>query len=270
MKIVNKISPIPSFGRSLVRVCLLIASAFTISCETKELDFKGPYFVRFTDDAKTLKESYSQKVKIEVHNAGPAPSGDVTIDYIIGGSAREGIDYTITNTRGKVKIKSGEYFGYIELTLINNSNNILESQDVTFTLLGVENKTDLQVGQGPSQIGKTFTLTIQDDCILGGNYYGVVNKGDVPVENISITSLDCINYTLSNWDVYIFSFPSERPLTFIDNGDNTLTIEPQEDQSVGTIDGSGVVDPATRIITFTVRLVDIDEQPQFTFQLIPN
>jgi hypothetical protein len=251
---------------------LVIASAFTISCETKELIFKGPYFIRFTEDTETLKESYSSTVKIEVHHAGPAPKGDVTIDYVVGGSARQGIDYTIASTPGKVKIKSGEYFGYIEVLLINNSNNILNTQDVTFTLLGVENRIDLQVGQGQTQIGRTFTLSIQDDCILGGNYYGIRTASDIPIENITITSLDCTNYTLSNWDVYVMDFIDTRSLVFIDNGDNTLTIEPQQDATIdGTVDGSGVVDPTTRIITFTVHAVDGDDVATTgTFQLIPD
>jgi hypothetical protein len=251
---------------------LLLASAFTISCETKQIIFEGPYFIRFTEDAQTLKESYSQPVKIQVHHAGPAPKEDVIIDYVFSGSAREGIDYTITGTRGKMKIKAGEYFGYIEVALINNANNILSSQDITFTLIGIEKRIDLQVGQGQSQMGRSFTLTIQDDCILGGNYYGIRTKSDVPVENISITSLDCTNYTLSNWDVYVTDFTNIRPLVFIDNGDNTLTIEPQEDPTTdGTVDGSGVVDPTTRIITFTVHSVDGDGVATTgTFQLIPD
>jgi len=252
----------------ILSLILVVTSALTISCETKEILFNGPYFIRFTEESQTMKESYTPTIKVEVHNAGPAPTSDVTIDYVIGGSAREGVDYVITSTRGKVKIKAGEYLGYITLSLINNSNNILNSQDVTLTLLGVENRIDLQVGQGATQMGRTFTLNIQDDCILGGNYYGQKTNQDVPVEDITISSLDCINYTLSNWDIGIFGLPTVRPLVFIDNGDNTLTIEPQEDQSVGTIDGSGVVDPATNTITFTLRMVDEDGQPTYTFQLI--
>src|SRR3954468_13872074 len=88
---------------------LVIASAITISCETKEIIFDGPYFIRFTDDNQTLKESYTSKIKIEIHNAGPAPKTDVIIDYVVAGSARENIDYVINSTRGKVKIKAGEY-----------------------------------------------------------------------------------------------------------------------------------------------------------------
>ena len=249
--------------------------SFTMACEPDKHLFEGPYFVRFTDDALTKKESFSAPIKIQVHNAGPAPKGDVVINYSIGGTARQGVDYVINGTPGKVKIKSGEYFGTIEVQLINNSNNILRSQDVVFTLVTIENDTDgLQVGQGKSQIGKTFTLTIQDDCILGGNYYGIHDNTDVPIDGITITSPDCQTYTLSNWDIYIFQFAQVRSLTFVDNGDNTITVPPQHDTSLGTsnntIDGSGVVDPTTRGITMTVRLVDFDGSPSFTFHLIPD
>jgi hypothetical protein len=254
---------------------LVIVMSLSVACETEKLIFEGPYFVRFTETTMTQKESHSSIIKIEVHNAGPDPGSDITVNYTITGSAREGVDYVINGTRGKVKIKSGEYFGYIELKLTNNSNNILRSQDVVLTLQTVESTTERRnIGQGVSQIGKTFTLTIQDDCILGGEYYGLSAPTAVPVEGITITSLDCEEYTLSNWDVDIFTFPSVRDLTFIDNGDNTLTIPPQEestlDPDIATIDGTGVVNPATRVITFTIRLVDFDEKPTFTFNLIPN
>ena len=253
----------------------MIALALAMACETEKLIFDGPYFVRFTDDALTEKESHSSVIKVEVHNAGPAPKEDVIINYTISGAAREGIDYTINGTPGKVRIKSGEYFANIEIKLINNSNNILRSQDLVLTLVTItNNNNNLQVGQGKSQIGKSYTLTIQDDCILGGDYYGLRNEGDVPTENITITSPDCEHYILSNWDVNVFTFPAVRSLTFTDNGDNTITIPPQKDPTLSsdaqTIDGFGVVDPTTRIITFTVRLVDFDGQPAATFDLIPD
>jgi hypothetical protein len=252
-----------------------MAGMSLIACETEKLIFEGPYFIRFTETAITAKESDASLVKVQVHNAGPAPGRDLTLNYSVGGSAREGIDYVINGTKGKVKIKSGEFFGTIELTLINNANNILRSQDVVLTLQTVDNNEEnLRVGQGPSQIGNVFTLTIQDDCILGGNYYGLRSATSVPTEGIVITSQNCEDYTLSNWDVEVFTFPAIRDLKFIDNGDNTLTIPPQEDDTLGdegnTIDGSGVVNPTTRVITFTVRLVDYDDQPSFTFTLTPK
>ena len=96
----------------------------------------------------------------------------------------------------------------------------------------------------------------------------------VPIQDISITSTDCENYTLTNWDIYVFQYPQVRDLTFIDNGDNTLTIPPQKEStlvdSLSTIKGSGVVDPNTRKITMTVILADYQGQPQKSFTLIPD
>lgn len=262
-------------SNKILSILIAVATSLTLACETEKIVFDGPYFVRFSKTTITEKESRIPTLKIEVHNAGPAPKRDITINYTIGGSAREGIDYTIVGKRGEVEIESGEYFGYIELKMINNSNNILRSQDVILTLQTVEDNSEkLYLGQGASQIGQSCTITIQDDCILGGNYYGVRTAASVPTEGITITSLNCEDYTLSNWDISIFNFPDLRDLTFIDNGDNTLTIPPQEDdtlpEELATIDGSGVVNPATRVITFTIRLVDFEEQPTFTFNLMPN
>jgi len=255
---------------SVLTAAILVA---LVGCETELKVFEGPYFVRFSETLLTTKESFSKPIPIEVHHAGPAPKDDVTITYAISGSAREGIDYVITGTRGKVEIESGEYFGTINVQLINNSNNILRSQDIVFTLLTIDTK-GLQIGQGTSAIGNTFTLTIQDDCILGGNYYGIQNASDVPITDITVTSTNCEEYVLSNWDIYVFNFNDVRDLVFIDNGDNTLTIPPQEESTLATeqatIDGTGIVDPATRVLTFKIRLVDFEDQPTVTIKLIPD
>lgn len=250
----------------------ILSFAVIIGCETERIIFNGPYFVRFTEEARSEKESYSTLVEIEVHNAGPALEEDIIITYKIGGSAREGIDYTIVSDNEKVTIKKGEYVGNIEIQIINNANNIIRSQDITFTLQAVSSGK-LQVGQGESAIGKTFTLTIVDDCILGGTYAGT-RGSSAPIENLTITSSDCESYTLSNWNIFVFNTASEMDLKFIDNGDNTLTIPEQEeenlDQEVATIKGSGVVDPTTRKIIMTVILIDFEEQPEVSFTLTPN
>jgi hypothetical protein len=260
--------------KNIMRLMLLTAvMTGWSSCETEKIIFEGPYFVRFTETSMTLKESFAKPIEIEVHMAGPALEDDVQITYSVGGTAREGVDYTIEGPSRLVEIEDGDYFGYITVSLINNSNNIIRSQDLTLTLLTVDTK-GIQIGQGVSGIGKTFSLTIQDDCILGGNYYGIRAVTDVPITDITITSSNCEEYLLSNWDINIFTFPDTRDMVFIDNGDNTLTIPPQEETTLpteqATIDGSGVVDPATRTITFSVRLVDFEDQPVVTFKLIPD
>jgi len=250
-----------------------LAVAFAVSCETEKIHFTGPYFVRFSDSSQTMLESYSKPISIEVHFAGPALTEDLTVTYVISGSARENVDYKILGTRGIIKIPKGQFTGNIQMQLIDNANNILRSQDVIFTLQTVSN-SNYRVGQGESAIAKSFTFTIKDDCILGGTYLGERDNLTIPISNISITSTDCENYTLSNWDIYVFQYPEVRDLTFVDNGDNTLTIPEQKEStlpdSLSTIKGSGTVDPVTRQIMMTVILEDFDGKPEATFTLIPD
>jgi hypothetical protein len=239
---------------------IFLISIIVLSCETKPILFNGPYFIRFTDDKLTEKESYYKPVKIQVHNAGPVPTEDITINYDIKGTAREGIDYKIAGEEpGKVTIKKGEYFGYIEVQLINNANNILREQNIILTLLNSNNK-EIKIGQGESAIGKTFTLTIQDDCILSGYYSASRSAFSIPYTDITFTSEDCITYLVSNWNIDIFDYPLDSDLIFIDNGDNTLTIPEQEEENLeedkATIKGTGFVNPLNGEITFTIALVD--------------
>ena len=252
---------------------LFLVIALILGCRNDSFIFTGPYFVRFTEFSLTQKESYSKPIPIEVHNGGPALDKDMTIGYTISGNAREGVDYTIIAPRGLVTIKKGEFFGYIQVQLINNANNILRSQDIVFTLNTV-NTSERQIGQDVSGIGKSFTLTILDDCILGGTYSGQKDAISVPVENLTITSQDCEEYTLSNWDLGFFNFTATRDLVFIDNGDNTLTIPEQKESTLpadlATIRGSGIVDPVTRKIVMMITLVDFQNQPVVSFALTPN
>lgn len=252
---------------------LLLIVALTVGCQTEDRIFKGPYFVRFTETSITQKESYSKPIPIEVHNGGPALDKDMTIAYTIGGNAREGVDYTIVATRGLVTIKKGAFFGNIQVQLIDNANNILRSQDIVFTLVTVST-SERQIGQDLSGIGKSFTFTILDDCILGGTYSGQKDAISVPVDNLTITSQDCEQYTLSNWDLGFFNFTETRDLVFTDNGDNTLTIPDQEESTLptdlATIRGSGTVDPVTRKIVMMITLVDFKDQPVVSFTLTPD
>jgi len=240
-----------------------------LACETEPILFKGSYHVRFTESSLTKKESFSQTILIGVHLVAPAQEEELAINYEISGSARENVDYQIIGTRGVVALEEGEYFGTITIKLINNANNILRKQDVVLTLRSTSSDR-IQVGQGEGGIGKKYTLTIEDDCILGGSYR--VTRGITT--DVSVTSADCEKYTLSNWNINIFSNPVPMDLIFIDNGDNTITIPEQEEQNlseeVATINGSGVVDPITGQILLTIVLVDFDDQPQFTLTLNRN
>ncbi len=232
-------------------------------CETSDVNrvFEGPYFVRFTDTLVTFKESYSQPISIQVHNVGPILNEPITVNYTVSGTARAGRDYTIQSTEGKVVIPANKSTGNIVLKLINNANNILESQSLTFTLTSVTPST-LQVGFGQNNIvGKQLSFVIQDDCLFGGAYTGTQRYGaqTATVRNIQITSADCKNYLLSNWNLGIpfLNFDAQRPtLTFIDNGDNSLTVPSQGNPELGPTDkiaGTGAWNPTDRRITLNLR-----------------
>jgi hypothetical protein len=241
-----------------------------VACETEPRIFTGPYHVRFTDASLVEKESLTATIKISVHLVAPALEEELNISYDIGGTARENVDYVILGTRGAVQIEQGKYFGYIEVKLINNANNILRSQDVVFTLRAT-NQSGLTLGQGAGGIGKKYTLTIIDDCILGGSYLAGRGTPNAPV---TITSQNCETYTLSNWNINLFTSTTPMDLTFFDNGDNTLTIPEQEEENISedlaTIRGTGVVDPVTGKIILSITLVDFDEQPQLTLNITRN
>lgn len=246
------------------------------ACQEQDLNrtFEGPYFVRFTDSTLTYKESYSQPVAIQVHNVGPILNQAITVKYTVSGSAREGKDYTIEGTKGTVVIPANKSTGAITLNLINNANNILESQSLTFTLTSVE-PSSLQVGFGNGGIvGKALTLTIQDDCLFGGTYTGSgrVQNQNVSVPDIQITSTDCKEYTVSNWNigltnflifqsagqsVPLFGFNATKPtLRFIDNGDNSITVPAQTNAEFATTDtlrGNGAWNPRNRQITLNLQ-----------------
>jgi len=251
---------------------LIVAAGLFTACETEPRLFKGPEHVRFTETSLNVKESRAGAIQIEVHLAGPAATNDVVVNYAITGTARSGVDYTIPNNARSITIRKGEYKGYVTVNLINNANNIIRSQNVIFTIQSVS-ESGIEVGQGPSAIGKSFTLTIEDDCILSGSYSGRINTFDVPTRNISVTSNDCENYVLSNWNLNIFNPPFDMDLTFVDNGDNTITIPEQDEEFLGedegTIRGIGVVDPVTRRLTITLTFVDFDEQ-QLTLVFTPQ
>lgn len=232
-----------------------------VACQEEDLNrtFEGPYFVRFTDSTLTYKESYSKPIVVRVHNAGPQLSQPIIVKYTVSGTAREGKDYALVGTKGTVVIPANKSFGEIPVKLINNANNILESQSLTFTLTSVE-PSSLQVGFGQEgALGKQLTLLIQDDCLFGGFYSGSARVGTqtYTTSDVEITSTDCKTYRLSNWNLGIFGFAAiKSPLSFTDNGDNTLTIQPQSSADLGdndTLRGNGAWNPRDKKITLNIQ-----------------
>ncbi|SOD92381.1 hypothetical protein [Spirosoma fluviale] len=249
-------------GRWLLGLLAVTLIGWAVSaCEPQDLDrtFEGPYFVRFTDTTLTYKESYSKPISLSVHNAGPILDQPITVTYSISGTAREGKDYTIAGTKGSIIIPAKASSGSIKLQLINNANNILESQSLVFTLTGVQPST-LQVGFGKEgALGKQLKFTIQDDCLFGGSYSGTGRVGSqtYSVSDVEITSTDCKQYILKNWNIGLLDFNATKPtLTFVDNGDNSLTIPPQSNPELSSTDqisGRGAWNPVDRKISLTLQ-----------------
>lgn len=241
----------------------LLIGWVVVACEEQDIDrtFEGPYFVRFTDSSLTYKESYNKVVSIKVHNVGPQLDEPITIHYTVAGTAREGKDYAIEGTKGTVTIPAKQSFGEIKVKIINNANNILEAQTVLFSLTDVQ-PASLRVGFGKDGLlGKNITFTIEDDCLLSGTYTGTLRLGNqtVSVPDIDIISADCKTYTVTNWNIGLFSFEAIKArLTFTDNGDNSLTIPVQSNSELApprdTISGNGSWNPQNRQITLNVRL----------------
>lgn len=244
----------------IVSFLFVLSIVSLVACEEQKILFEGPSFVRFTDTTLTYKESIGQPITIKVHIVGKPVNKAVTVSYTIGGTAREGRDYTIEGTKGLVTIPANKYFGTISVNLINNANNILDSQNIIFTLTDVNPSNDLQVGFGKdNKIGKSLTLTVQDDCLLSGFYTGSRPGYSSVVNNIEISSLNCKEYTVANWNVGVFNFNATKAkINFIDNGDNTLTIPTQVSPDLSspydTLRGNGLWNPQTRAILLNIRL----------------
>jgi hypothetical protein len=264
------------WGATRYAAAFLSLLLLALACEKKETIFEGPYHVRFTRSDTSVRESYTQTLRLSVHYAGPQLSTPIRVRYLVGGSAREGIDYRFVSEKGTVVIPANQSFGYIQLQLINNANNILETQDIRFTLLEAE-PANVRIGFGSGEIGKTMQFTIVDECFLSGTYSGTNTQAETPRQyrGISITSTDCKEYTLTNWNLGLFGLNAVRPdLTFIDNGDNSITIPPQTESELSaprdTISGSGFYNPLDQSLTFNVELKVLTEDGKRDSSIVLN
>ena len=255
---------------------ILLLTFLMIGCEQDPIIFNGPFFFFFSNEAASAPESELAIIEIPVHYAGPTPESNIEVFYTVGGDAREGIDYIFVSEKGRAVIRRSTHSAVIEIELINNANNILESSDIELTIDRVS-PDDIAIGQGDSQIGIQSTFTILDECILSGSYTGTGAQGTSPVTNLTVSSFDCREYQLSNWDINIEelgNFPRERNLTFTDNFDNTITIPEQEestlDSDLATIRGNGSINPFDNVITLNIELVDFEDSPVVTIRLIPD
>ena len=254
----------------------IVAVVMMTSCEQEYITYEGPNYIRFTDTTVTYKESFGKVIPIQVHLVGEPQSQDIEVQYALSGSAIEGRDYSIEGKKGTVIIPANSFKGVINVNLINNSNNILRSQDLVFTLLSASASSEVQVGTGKyKSMGASMRLVIQDDCLFGGFYSGMRAQSNAKVLDVEVYSQNCEDYYLSNWNIDILSFKAERlSLQFKDNGDNSITIPKQLNVSIGdSLYGNGAWDPRSKRIVLNVKIRQEDEQgvvselaiPQLTF-----
>lgn len=239
-------------------ILILVILMATLSCHEQEIVYEGPDYVRFTDTTLVYKESLGKVIPVRIHLVGRPSETPVTIAYSVSGTAIEGRDYSIDGQKGMVTIPAGSLFGEIGLRLINNANNILRSSELLFTINSAsQGEKSVQVGTGRNfSMGNSLRVTIEDDCLFGGFYNARRAGYDRLVKDIAITSTNCTEYLLANWNIGVMSFNADKiTLRFIDNGDNSITIPNQYSVVLGdTVLGNGAWDPRTRQIILNVTL----------------
>lgn len=253
---------------------LLAAAVAAASCDEQQIVYSGPDYVRFTDTALVVKESIGKIIPVKVHLVGKVSDSPITVNYFVSGTAVEGRDYSIEGQRGVVTIPAGSHFGEISLTIINNANNLLRSSELLFTLSSAsKGEVGLQTGAGRNlTLGNSLRLTIEDDCLFGGFYNATRAGYDREVKDIAITSTNCSEYQLANWNIGVLSFNADKlTLRFNDNGDNSITIPSQFNGFLGdTLVGNGAWDPRTRNIVLNVSVKTTTQAGNDTLIAIPQ
>jgi hypothetical protein len=258
----------------LIWILLLGAFLGVTACDEQEIRYTGSDYVRFTDTSLVYKESIGKVIPIRVHLVGKASDLPITVTYAVSGTAVEGRDYTIEGTKGTVTIPAGGYFGEINLRLINNSNNLLRSSEILFTLNGAaQGEKQVQIGSGKNfTLGNSIRVVIDDDCLFGGFYDASRAGVSRVVKDVAITSTNCTEYLLANWNVGVLNFNADKlTLRFTDNGDNSLTIPSQYNGFLGdTLTGNGAWDPRSRQIVLNITIKTTGSTGADTLIAIPQ
>lgn len=153
---------------------IILIALVIISCESaNEIVFEGPYHVRFTETESEVLENYkdpfnlnfNEPIAIELHLAAPSQNNTTVIEYSVGGTAEENVDYILDNGENKrVLIPVGGNTGRILYFPINNREPSGD-KTIKFTITSVDN--GLEAGFGETGInGRFHTVTIKDDDCL--------------------------------------------------------------------------------------------------------
>lgn len=252
----------------IVSISVIILSTLFISCKkADEILFEGPYHARFTETESEILENYSdplnfnlnEAASIELHIAAPSPTNTTIIEYKVGGTAIENIDYVLeTGDKKRVLIPVGQHLGEIKYIPINN-RDLGGDKTIKFTINSVSN--GLEAGFGETGInGRFHTVTIkEDDCLVDlrkfeGTWEFDQNDGEF------VYDVDILIDWSSNNRIYMFGYTGLDSTLFAFANLNLCGGEfeiPEQylagvSQLDGTrTDGKGTFDSEVELLTFS-------------------
>ena len=146
---------------------IIAAVALFISCdESKEtidtLSYPSDAFVSFSDTSISVLESSTDVIDIVLNLSTTLDAAEIpsTVSYTITSeNATEGVQYNVIDGKSSFNLAAGVFNDTLQIEPIDNSEE--DGDKVIIITL-----TDAPVGlgfPGPDGIGKTLTLTLQDD-----------------------------------------------------------------------------------------------------------
>jgi hypothetical protein len=146
---------------------LLTGAMFSMfSCEVEEDEyyFKGKNFVAFNQESYSVFENGDEPLLITIGaSIGNGVKEDVTIEYTVGGTAVEGVDYNL-NSPLTVTIPAGENNATIEIEPINNAQfDLPRTIELTITSVSDPNLTIGINSKDKLQSSVSVSL-VNDDC----------------------------------------------------------------------------------------------------------
>lgn len=154
-KIVNLLSV------SLI-LCLGLVSCDEDETTFKALDYPVDAFVSLESTSASVLESSGSTIDIVMNlsTSVAATTTATTVGFTIASdNAREGVHYTVVNNKSSFELAAGVFSDTLQIVPIDNTD---EDGDKVITI--ILNNAPVNLGfPGPDGLGKTMTITLQDD-----------------------------------------------------------------------------------------------------------
>ena len=167
---------------------ILVLAILTISCETDNI---GPLLdenniIFFMEDSVEVRENNTDPIIVEL---GAIGEGALASQVTLGGTATEGVDYTVVGDLS-LDFPAGVYRDNIKILLIDNANF---NDDHSIIL-------SLPTGQGYSENNRReFTINIMNDEVSSGTVVATIDsENDDSEEGINGTSPGLIDIESSD------------------------------------------------------------------------